>query len=66
VYLGFSRLPAARSAIDAHAITTVRWSDMRFAGGMPGLDERGSRAIPFTATVRIGTEGQVLEERLGR
>jgi hypothetical protein len=39
---------------------------MRFAGGMPGLDERGSRAIPFTATVRIGTEGQVLEERLGR
>jgi hypothetical protein len=66
VYLGFSRLPAARSAIDAQGITTVRWSDMRFAGGMPGLDERGSRAIPFTATVRIGTEGQVLEERLGR
>jgi len=66
VYLGFSRLPAARSAIDALGITTVRWSDMRFAGGMPGLDERGSRAIPFTATVRIGTEGQLLEERLGR
>jgi membrane-bound metal-dependent hydrolase YbcI (DUF457 family) len=66
VYLGFSRLPAARSAVDAQGITAVRWSDMRFAGGMPGLDERGSRAIPFTATVRIGAEGQVLEERLGR
>ena len=66
VYLGFSRLPAARSAVDAQGITTVRWSDMRFAGGLPGQDERTSRAVPFTATVRIGTDGQVLEERLGR
>jgi hypothetical protein len=66
VYLGFSRLPAARSAVDAQGMTTVRWSDMRFAGGLPGFDERGSRAIPFTATVRIAADGQVLEEKLGR
>src|SRR5438876_301320 len=32
VFLGFSRFPAARSVVDGKGITTVRWSDMRFAG----------------------------------
>ena len=66
VYLGFSRFPAARSAVDAHGITTVRWSDMRFAGGPFALDQPGPRTIPFTATVRMSPDGQVLEESLGR
>jgi hypothetical protein len=66
VYLGFSRLPATRSAVDSSGATTVRWTDMRFAGGPSSIDERGSRAVPFTATIRIDKDGQVVEEKLGR
>jgi hypothetical protein len=66
VFLGFSRFPAARSAVDQHGVTTVRWSDMRFAGGPFALDQPAPRGNIFTATVRIGPDGQVLEERLGR
>jgi inner membrane protein len=66
VYLGFSRMPAARSAVDTHGVTTVRWTDMRFVEGLPGMDQRASRAVPFTASVRVGADGQVLEEKLGR
>ena len=66
VFLGFSRFPAARSAVDSHGITTVRWTDMRFAGGAFALDQPAPRTNPFTATVRIGADGQVLEESLGR
>jgi membrane-bound metal-dependent hydrolase YbcI (DUF457 family) len=66
VFLGFSRFPAARSAVDSRGITTVRWTDMRFAGGAFALDQPGPRTNPFTATVRIGADGQVLEESLGR
>ena len=65
VFLGFSRFPAARSAIDPHGVTTVRWTDVRFAGGPFALDQP-SRANMFTATVRLAPDGQVLEERLGR
>ena len=66
VYLGFSRFPAARSAVDARGIMTVRWSDMRFAGGPFALDQPGPRTIPFTATVRMSPNGQVRDESLGR
>jgi membrane-bound metal-dependent hydrolase YbcI (DUF457 family) len=66
VFLGFSRLPAARSAVDSHGITTVRWTDMRFAGGLFALDQPGPRTNPFTATVRIGPDGRVLDESLGQ
>jgi membrane-bound metal-dependent hydrolase YbcI (DUF457 family) len=65
VYLGFSRLPAARSAVDTDGGTTVRWTDMRFAGGAFALDQPGPRTNPFTATVRLGADGRVLEESLG-
>jgi membrane-bound metal-dependent hydrolase YbcI (DUF457 family) len=65
-FLGFSRFPAARSAVDAQGITTVRWSDMRFAGGAFGLDQPAPRTNIFTATVRISADGGVVEERLGR
>ena len=33
VFLGFSRFPSARAFTDPTGATTVRWSDMRFAGG---------------------------------
>jgi len=66
VFLGFSRMPAARSAVDPHGDTTVRWTDMRFAGGAVGLDQSASRAVPFTASVRIAADGHVIEEKLGR
>jgi membrane-bound metal-dependent hydrolase YbcI (DUF457 family) len=65
VYLGFSRLPAARYAVDSHGITTVRWTDMRFAGGAFALDQPGPRTNPFTAAVRLDADGRVIEESLG-
>ena len=65
VFLGFSRMPAARSAVDAQGVSTVRWTDMRFAGGSIALDQQGPRTNPFTATVRIGPDGQFLDQFLG-
>jgi hypothetical protein len=67
VFLGFSRFPAARSVVDAQGITIVRWTDMRFAGGPLGLDQPPMRRVnPFTAIIRIGPDGRILEESLGR
>src|SRR5471032_1415985 len=66
VFLGFSRFPAARSAVDADGITTVCWMDVRFVGGPIAIDQLAPRALPFTATVRLGADGRVIEERLGR
>jgi membrane-bound metal-dependent hydrolase YbcI (DUF457 family) len=65
VFLGFSRFPAARSAVDPRGVTTVRFADMRFAGRPPGINRETRRADTFTATVRVGSEGQILEETLG-
>jgi membrane-bound metal-dependent hydrolase YbcI (DUF457 family) len=66
VYLGFSRLPAARFAVDSHGITMVRWTDVRFAGGPFAIDQPGPRTNLFTATVRVGADGHVLDASLGR
>jgi membrane-bound metal-dependent hydrolase YbcI (DUF457 family) len=66
LFLGFSRFPAARSAVDGNQVTTVRWTDVRFAGGPFALDQPAPRANLFTATVRISPDGQAIEERLGR
>ena len=66
VYLGFSRLPAARWTVDRSGVTTVRFTDMRFAAGPVTLDQPVSRAAPFTATVRMAADGQILQESLGR
>jgi len=65
-FLGFSRFPAARSATDVQGITTVRWSDMRFAGGVAGLEQPTRSVNPFTAVVRVDPGGKILEERLTR
>jgi hypothetical protein len=64
-YLGFSRFPAARTALDREGVTTVRWSDMRFVGGVIALDQPMGRPGPFTVTIRIGPDGQTLSEQLG-
>jgi membrane-bound metal-dependent hydrolase YbcI (DUF457 family) len=63
-FLGFSRFPAARSAIDPAGATTVRWADMRYAGGLLALGRQNSTPNPFTATIRIGPSGDVLLETL--
>jgi membrane-bound metal-dependent hydrolase YbcI (DUF457 family) len=66
VFLGFSRFPAARSSVDPKGITTVRWTDVRFAGGVMGLDQPAPRAGLFTATVKVAPDGTILEQALGR
>jgi membrane-bound metal-dependent hydrolase YbcI (DUF457 family) len=66
LFLGFSRFPAARSALDPHGVTTVRLTDVRFAGSGVSLDQRRAGPNFFTATVRVGTDGEILQERLGR
>jgi membrane-bound metal-dependent hydrolase YbcI (DUF457 family) len=65
VFLGFSRFPAARLTVDPHGLTTVRLTDVRFAGGPMALDQPVRPVNLFTATVRIGPDGRVLEETLG-
>jgi membrane-bound metal-dependent hydrolase YbcI (DUF457 family) len=65
VFLGFSRFPAARSAVAKDQVTTVRWTDVRFAGGPLTLDQPAPRSGLFTATVRIGADGSILEQFLG-
>jgi hypothetical protein len=67
VFLDFSRFPAARWVVDDKtAITTVRWTDMRFAGGILTLEQPVRRPDPFTAVVRIAPDGRIVDERLGR
>jgi hypothetical protein len=65
-FLGFSRYPAARWIADPKTgVVTVRWTDMRFAGGMT-LDQRAGRGNLFGATVRVDSEGAVVSEQLGQ
>jgi len=64
-FLAFSRFPAARTAVDAQGAVTVRWTDIRFVGGVVALDQPAPRTGLFTATVRLAPDGRVLEERLG-
>jgi inner membrane protein len=64
-FLGFSRLPAARSIVDQAGTTTVRWTDVRFSDATPVTNRAGPRGDLFTAVVRLAPDGQVIEERLG-
>jgi len=66
VYLGFSRFPAVRTFVDPDGVTTVRWEDMRFADLTTSPNRPNQRSNLFTAIVRIGPDGRVLEERLGQ
>ena len=65
-FLGFSRFPAARSAVDADGNTTVRFTDMRFVGGMLALDQPTRQITPFTATIRVDRNGRTVHQSLGR
>jgi len=62
VFLGFSRFPAARSAVDANRVTTVRWTDVRFAGGVLAL----GRTESLVALPDAGLQPVDLTHRLYR
>jgi hypothetical protein len=63
IFLGFSRFPAARWVVDPQGVSVVRWTDVRFVIGMADQPRPGPDM--FTATVRVGPDGRVLDERLG-
>ena len=65
-FLGFSRFPAARSFTDASGVTIVRFIDMRFAAGLVALEQPIRRSQPFSATIRVGPDGAVISQSLGR
>lgn len=64
IFLGFSRFPATRAFVTPEGDATVRWNDIRFAGGVFSLNEP-RRPDPFTVVVRLGADGRVTSERLG-
>lgn len=64
-FLGFSRFPAAHASVDPDGATTVRWSEMRFIGAPALPGQRDRRLRLFTATIRVGADGRILEQRLG-
>jgi inner membrane protein len=61
-FLGFSRFPAVRTLAEAGGATTVRWTDMRFAGGLVSLNRPPPRPSPFTVVVRVGPSGRILSQ----
>jgi hypothetical protein len=65
VFLGFARFPAARTFEDAQGLTTVRWTDMRFTGGLVSADAP-TRPNAFSVTVRVDAQGHIVAEEMGR
>jgi membrane-bound metal-dependent hydrolase YbcI (DUF457 family) len=66
VFLGFSRFPAARSVVDATGGAIVRFSDMRFAGGLFSLNQPQRGPDPFTVTIQLRADGTLRTEHIGR
>lgn len=64
VLLGFSRFAAVRAFEGRDGTTTVRFTDMRFAGGRISPNQSSSRPDPFTLVVRIDRDGRVISEAL--
>jgi membrane-bound metal-dependent hydrolase YbcI (DUF457 family) len=62
VFLGFSRFPDAAASVEPGQITTVRFTDLRFAVVDP---DRDISPAPFTLTVKLGPAHEILQERLG-
>jgi membrane-bound metal-dependent hydrolase YbcI (DUF457 family) len=66
VFLGFSRFPAVRLAVDRHGESTVQWTDIRFSGGPnPPRPQNDGRGDLFGATVRLNADGDIVHARLG-
>jgi hypothetical protein len=60
-FLGFSRFPQVGTVVDpVTGRTTVRWTDMRFAGGLIALDQPPIRPAPFGVTVIVLPDGRIL------
>src|SRR4029077_725864 len=57
VFLGFSRFPAARSAVDAQGATAVRWTDMRFTAAVVPAEWALSKSTLPPGVVRIDAGG---------
>jgi hypothetical protein len=66
LFLGFSRFPSARPVVDSQGVATVRFTDMRFLGGLTGADLPDPRLGLFSAVIRIDQHGRVLSQSLGR
>jgi membrane-bound metal-dependent hydrolase YbcI (DUF457 family) len=64
-FLGFARLPAARSFVDPTGIATIRWTDVRFVGTLIALDQSRGRTDPFSTVIRLAPDGHILDEHLG-
>jgi membrane-bound metal-dependent hydrolase YbcI (DUF457 family) len=64
-FLGFSRFPAAQAHTGNDGSAIVTWTDMRFNNGPPRTVADRRRGGFFTATVRISSDGEIVEDRLG-
>jgi hypothetical protein len=64
-FLGFSRFPAAVTIVDQRGVASVRWTDIRFAGGTPGTQAPAGRGGFFAVLVRIGADGAILSQQVG-
>jgi membrane-bound metal-dependent hydrolase YbcI (DUF457 family) len=65
-FLGFSRFPAARSVVEGTGSTVVRFSDMRFAGGLFSLNQPRRGPDPFTVTIQLAPDGTLRSEQISR
>ncbi len=65
-FLGFARLPAARSVVDDAGVATVRWTDMRFVAALAPLDRPSGGNRAFSVRIRIASDGSILEEQFGQ
>jgi inner membrane protein len=65
IFLGFSRLPAARAAQEPDGNTVISWSDLRFTTGASRNLQDARRADFFTVTVVMAPDGRIVEHRLG-
>ena len=57
--------PRARSSIRTGG-AIVRFSDMRFAGGLFSLNQPQRGPDPFTVTIQLGPDGTLHNEQIGR
>ncbi|HVC21014.1 MAG TPA: metal-dependent hydrolase [Vicinamibacterales bacterium] len=64
VFLEFSRFPAVRTE-HAHGRVIVRWTDVRFGGGITRLRGRTPAIDAFGAVVQLDEQGRILHWKIG-